>query len=202
LRFPEKASFSEASSPFFGLKSERKILLFFPAIRFFSPRNREIESCGGPFTGCCSFLLWAAVAQACLLLNLPAMITALILCAYPYVVTGFWHPDGFMDVTDAVKSRRDLERRREILKGSHVGSKPPSRFVRRDKRKVRRKETEAFLRGTQFPKSPKKRFPLRNALRVEKKVRLFLIFYCFISLSIAKELSIRRSAVPSPDREV
>jgi adenosylcobinamide-GDP ribazoletransferase len=32
------------------------------------------------------------------------------------------HLDGFMDVTDAVKSWRDLERRREILKDSHVGA--------------------------------------------------------------------------------
>jgi adenosylcobinamide-GDP ribazoletransferase len=58
----------------------------------------------------------------CRLLNLPTMITALILAAYPYIVTGFLHLDGYMDVTDAVKSWRDLERRREILKDSHVGS--------------------------------------------------------------------------------
>jgi adenosylcobinamide-GDP ribazoletransferase len=50
------------------------------------------------------------------------MITALILAAYPYIVTGFLHLDGYMDVTDAVKSWRELERRREILKDSHVGS--------------------------------------------------------------------------------
>ena len=50
------------------------------------------------------------------------MLTALVLSAYPYIVTGFLHLDGYMDVTDAVKSWRDLERRREILKDSHVGS--------------------------------------------------------------------------------
>mgnify|MGYP003392776405 FL=1 len=44
------------------------------------------------------------------------------MAVYPYLVTGFLHLDGFMDVTDAVKSWRDLERRREILKDSHVGS--------------------------------------------------------------------------------
>ena len=32
------------------------------------------------------------------------------------------HLDGFMDVTDAVRSCRDLARRREILKDSRVGS--------------------------------------------------------------------------------
>lgn len=66
--------------------------------------------------------IWAALAWLCGLLDLPAPVTGLILCAYPYIVTGFIHLDGYMDVTDAVKSWRDLERRREILKDSHVGS--------------------------------------------------------------------------------
>ena len=66
--------------------------------------------------------IWVGLAWLCRLLNLPTMITALILAAYPYIVTGFLHLDGYMDVTDAVKSWRELERRREILKDSHVGS--------------------------------------------------------------------------------
>ena len=66
--------------------------------------------------------LWAALAWLCRLLNLPALVAGLVLCAYPFLITGFIHLDGFMDVTDAVKSWRDLERRREILKDSHVGS--------------------------------------------------------------------------------
>ena len=67
-------------------------------------------------------LLWVILAQICRLLTLPALVAGLILAVYPYLVTGFLHLDGFMDVTDAVKSWRDLERRREILKDSHVGS--------------------------------------------------------------------------------
>ena len=66
--------------------------------------------------------LWALLAWACRVLNLPVLITGLILSAYPYIITGFIHLDGYMDVTDAVKSWRSLERRREILKDSHVGS--------------------------------------------------------------------------------
>ena len=66
--------------------------------------------------------LWAVLAWLCSLLNLPVFVAGLILCAYPYIVTGFLHLDGFMDVTDAVKSCRSLERRREILKDSHVGA--------------------------------------------------------------------------------
>ena len=66
--------------------------------------------------------LWVILVQICRFLALPALVTGLILAIYPYLVTGFLHLDGFMDVTDAVKSWRDLERRREILKDSHVGS--------------------------------------------------------------------------------
>ena len=66
--------------------------------------------------------IWAALAWLCDLLKLPVMIAALVLAVYPYIVTGYLHLDGYMDVTDAVKSWRDLERRREILKDSHVGS--------------------------------------------------------------------------------
>ena len=85
-------------------KAKGKMLLFLPIV------GLEIGS------------IWAALAWICSLLKLPSLVTGLILCAYPYIVTGFIHLDGFMDVTDAVKSWRDLARRREILKDSHVGS--------------------------------------------------------------------------------
>ena len=85
-------------------KAKDKMLLFLPVV------GLEIGA------------IWAMLAWLCKLLNLPALVTGLILCAYPYIVTGFIHLDGYMDVTDAVKSWRDLERRREILKDSHVGS--------------------------------------------------------------------------------
>ena len=85
-------------------KAKDKMLLFLPVV------GLEIGA------------LWAILAWLCKLLNLPALVAGVILCAYPYMVTGFLHLDGFMDVTDAVKSCRDLQRRREILKDSHVGS--------------------------------------------------------------------------------
>lgn len=66
--------------------------------------------------------LWALLAWVCRLLSLPALVTGMLLCIFPFLMTGFIHLDGFMDVTDAVKSWRDLDRRREILKDSHVGS--------------------------------------------------------------------------------
>ena len=85
-------------------KAKDKMLLFLPVV------GLEIGA------------LWGALAWLCRLLNLPALVAGLVLCAYPFLITGFIHLDGFMDVTDAVKSWRDLERRREILKDSHVGS--------------------------------------------------------------------------------
>lgn len=81
-----------------------KMLLFLPAV--------------GLETGA----IWALLAWLCRYLALPAVVQGVVLGAYPFVVTGFIHLDGFMDVTDAVRSCRDLARRREILKDSHVGS--------------------------------------------------------------------------------
>lgn len=66
--------------------------------------------------------LWALFGWLTQLLGLPVLIRGLVLALWPYLATGFLHLDGYMDVTDAVKSCRDLARRREILKDSHVGS--------------------------------------------------------------------------------
>ena len=75
-----------------------------------------------PFVGLELGLCWAGLAWVCHFLSLPRLVTALVLSAWPWMGTGFLHLDGYMDVTDAVKSCRSLERRREILKDSHVGS--------------------------------------------------------------------------------
>lgn len=45
-----------------------------------------------------------------------------VMAIFPLVLSGFIHLDGYMDVADAVLSRRDKERRIEILKDSHVGA--------------------------------------------------------------------------------
>lgn len=66
--------------------------------------------------------LWAAASVILRHFKVPVMIYGLVMCALPYLLTGFMHLDGYMDVVDAVCSWRDLERRREILKDSHVGS--------------------------------------------------------------------------------
>ena len=52
-------------------KARDKMLLFLPIV------GLEIGA------------IWAGLAWLCRLLNLPSMITALVLSAYPYIVTGF-----------------------------------------------------------------------------------------------------------------
>ena len=75
-----------------------------------------------PLVGLEMGALWAGLAWLCGALNLPALVRGLLLAVFPFLVAGFIHLDGYMDVTDAVKSCRSLERRREILKDSHVGA--------------------------------------------------------------------------------
>ena len=67
-------------------------------------------------------LLWVLLEWILRRFSVSNLIYGFLMCAVPYVVTGFIHLDGFMDVVDAVGSWRDLEKRRAILKDSHVGS--------------------------------------------------------------------------------
>lgn len=66
--------------------------------------------------------LWIVLDWGLRGLGIPPMLYGLVMTMLPYLLTGFIHMDGFLDVTDAVCSWRDLIRRREILKDSHVGS--------------------------------------------------------------------------------
>lgn len=75
-----------------------------------------------PLVGLETGLVWACLAWAARRLALPAAVTGIILCAWPYLATGGIHLDGFLDVTDAVRSWRDREHRQAILKDPHVGS--------------------------------------------------------------------------------
>ena len=81
-----------------------KMLLFLPVVGF------EIG------------LIWWGIAESAMILHLPELVRGLVIALWPFLATGYLHLDGFMDVTDAVKSCRSLERRREILKDSHVGA--------------------------------------------------------------------------------
>ena len=90
-----------------------------PAPQVWDEKARDKMLLFLPVVGLELGLIWWALAYACRML--PPLMAALFLSIYPYFATGFLHLDGFMDVTDALRSYRSLERRREILKDSHVG---------------------------------------------------------------------------------
>ena len=75
-----------------------------------------------PLTGGVVGLVWAAMAWLLQRLGCPAPLRAVLLAAAPWLVTGFLHLDGYMDVCDALLSRRDLATRQKILKDSHCGA--------------------------------------------------------------------------------
>ena len=75
-----------------------------------------------PIIGLMMGLLWSALFWAVLFLELPIPVSAALLTAYPFVVSGFIHLDRFMDCNDAILSRRPLEERQRILKDSRVGA--------------------------------------------------------------------------------
>ena len=61
-------------------------------------------------------------AANALLRFLPPLVFALALAVLPWLMSGFIHLDGYMDVCDAVLSRRDPDARRRILKDPHCGA--------------------------------------------------------------------------------
>ncbi len=75
-----------------------------------------------PSVGAVVGLLWAAAAWICMRFSLPEPLTAAAVVCAPYLATGFFHLDGFLDTSDAVLSRRDRDERLRILKDSRVGA--------------------------------------------------------------------------------
>ncbi len=75
-----------------------------------------------PILGLVLGVIWAAIGFILALLRCPALISAAVMTAVPWLLTGFIHLDGFMDCADAILSRRDLETRLKILKDPTTGS--------------------------------------------------------------------------------
>lgn len=86
------------------------------------PQARKMMLLFLPVIGLEVGAVWMLGWYVCELFALSTALRGLILCAIPFLMTGFIHLDGYMDVTDAVGSCRDLEKRRIILKDSHVGA--------------------------------------------------------------------------------
>lgn len=75
-----------------------------------------------PSVGLVVGALFFAIMFACQKIGLPDMVVTLIAEFYMFYIHGFMHLDGFMDCTDAIMSRRDLEERQRIMKDPTVGS--------------------------------------------------------------------------------
>ena len=75
-----------------------------------------------PVVGLVAGVIWAGCAALFARLGFTGMLAAALLAAVPFLVTGFFHLDGFLDCCDAILSRRDLETRQKILKDSRVGA--------------------------------------------------------------------------------
>lgn len=73
-----------------------------------------------PLIGVVVGMIWAFVVF--ITRPVPGLLRAFLVGVTPWILTGFMHLDGFMDVCDAVLSRRDLETRQKILKDSRVGA--------------------------------------------------------------------------------
>lgn len=74
-----------------------------------------------PLVGAILGLIWAALAMLARRFA-PMPLSAALIAALPWLLTGFMHLDGFMDTCDALLSWRPLERRLEILKDPHLGA--------------------------------------------------------------------------------
>ena len=75
-----------------------------------------------PTVGAIMGLIWALCFYILFRVSLPVMAAAAILTWVPFVLSGFIHVDGYMDVNDAVMSRGTLEKKRAILKDSRCGT--------------------------------------------------------------------------------
>lgn len=75
-----------------------------------------------PLVGAVHAAVWGFVIWLALWLNIPRPLIAAIAAFLPYALSGSIHLDGFMDVSDAVLSRRPMEEKRRILKDSRVGA--------------------------------------------------------------------------------
>lgn len=75
-----------------------------------------------PVVGLIVGLIWYGVYKLLQFIGASTMITAAITMIIPFVLTGMLHLDGFMDVCDALLSRRSKEEKLRILKDSHTGA--------------------------------------------------------------------------------
>lgn len=75
-----------------------------------------------PAIGLIVGLIWYGVFRLLNLLGASIMVTTAITLITPFILTGMLHLDGYMDVCDALLSRRDKQEKLRILKDPHTGA--------------------------------------------------------------------------------
>ena len=75
-----------------------------------------------PAIGLIVGLIWYGVFRLLNLLGGSIMVTTAITLITPFILTGMLHLDGYMDVCDALLSRRDKQEKLRILKDPHTGA--------------------------------------------------------------------------------
>lgn len=87
---------------------------------------KEDDMSGGmmflPLIGAVIGALSVGVYYLSVTLNLPQIVTILLLALLPILITGGFHIDGYMDMTDALRSYQPTEKKLEILKDPHIGA--------------------------------------------------------------------------------
>ena len=75
-----------------------------------------------PAIGLIVGLIWYVVFRVLTLLGASIMVITAITLITPFILTGMLHLDGYMDVCDALLSRRDKQEKLRILKDPHTGA--------------------------------------------------------------------------------
>lgn len=75
-----------------------------------------------PAIGLIVGIIWYGVFRVFDLLGASIIVTTAITLIAPFILTGMLHLDGYMDVCDALLSRRSKEEKLRILKDPHTGA--------------------------------------------------------------------------------
>ena len=75
-----------------------------------------------PTVGALMGIIWALLIAGMNYISFPGTAFGAVATWLPFVLSGFIHVDGYMDVNDAVMSRGTLEKKRAILKDSRCGT--------------------------------------------------------------------------------
>lgn len=75
-----------------------------------------------PWVGAVIGLVFLCVYGVSIRTGMPDAAACMLLAAVPLILTGGFHVDGYMDVSDALSSYRTREEKLEILKDPHIGA--------------------------------------------------------------------------------